>query len=107
MILPLLSSLYCLPLSKMLCWVDRGDTHPRADPSKLQNLEETLRDWGLSQPDDIISLLEKWAKTALQAIMDHESELVDTEKGGLHARTDLIGVYFIRYSQTYSIQRDI
>ncbi|XP_048100910.1 uncharacterized protein LOC125295602 [Alosa alosa] len=76
----------------MLCWVDRAESHPRAGPSSLQSLEETLRDWGLSQLDDIISSLEKWAKTALQAIMDHQSELEVTKKGGLHARTDLIEI---------------
>ncbi|XP_076121991.1 carnosine synthase 1-like isoform X2 [Alosa pseudoharengus] len=81
-------------VTQMLCWVDRAETHPRAGPSILQSLEETLRDWGLSQLDDIISSLEKWAKTALQAIMDHQSELEVTKKGGLHARTDLIGVDF-------------
>lgn len=81
---------------KMLSWVDRAETHPRAGPSVLQSLEETLTDWGLSQPDDIISSLEKWAKLALQAIMDHQSELEERDRGGPHAKTDLIGPYILK-----------
>lgn len=76
---------------KMLSWVDKADTHPRAGPSILQSLEETLRDWGLSQTDDIISIIEKWAKTALQTIMEYQSELAEMDRGGPHARTDIIG----------------
>lgn len=81
-------------VTQMLSWVNRADTHPRAGPSILQSLEETLRDWGLSRTDDIISIIEKWAKTALQTIMEYQSELAEIDRGGPHARTDIIGVVF-------------
>ncbi|NXC22674.1 CRNS1 synthase, partial [Corythaeola cristata] len=83
---------------QVACGVGRAEAPVRHGVALPQGLDSSLQQWGVVAPGQrqaLATRLQEAAEAAMAALLAAEAELSPQQRGGAHARTDILGVDFL------------